>query len=216
MLLRRLFPCVILLGGFGWLGLDCSNQNPSAPVSAVPVNNLDESIVPHSSPAPNPKVQNGDVYDKAMLKAADIKTLIVPDNANVERTGADGAIELYVHKTQSFGGHPSEPMTLEDARKKMGCATRAYDGTVTLATYGEYSTKEGGSRIKILLRVPATLSIETQPGLSGEESKGQKRKEGSYLTKEPDAKDGYWYGPASAGPGWKAIPMEPDAKRTAK
>lgn len=216
MFFRRFLLGAILLAGFGWLSGGCSNQISPAPATLAPVENHDESIVPGSSPAPSNIVQNGDVYDKAVLKAADIKTFIVPDNANLSRSGANESIEVYVKKTQSFGGHPPEPITLEGARRNMGCATRAYDGTVTLATYGEFSTKEGGATMKILLRVPATLSIETEPGLSGEESKGQKRKEGSYLAKEPDSKDGYWYGPASAGPGWKAIPMEPDPKRTAK
>jgi hypothetical protein len=218
MFFRRLFLGAIFLAGFGWLSIVYSIPSVPDPVVEAPIeiNRDDESIVPASSRAPNPKVQNGDIYDKAVLKVADIKTLIVPENAKVERTGAEGPIELYVKKTQSFGGHPPEPMTLESARKKMGCATKTANATVTLATYGEFSTKEGGAHMKLLLRVPAALTVETQPGLSGPESGGHKRQSGAYLTKEPDTKDGYWYGPSSAGPRWKAIPMEPDVKRTAK
>jgi hypothetical protein len=192
----------------------CSKQIPTN--SPAVMDTGDKSIVPDAEPAPNPKVQNGDVYDKAVLQAADVKTLIVPDDAKVERTDAKDSIELFVKKTQSFGGHPPEPMTLSGARKNMGCALTSEDGKVTLATYGEFSTIEGGTHMKLLIRVPPALVVETQPGLSGPKSKGQRKQGGGYLTKEPDAKDGYWYGPASAGAGWKAIPMEPDAKRTAK
>ncbi len=216
MLLRRLTFCVIIIPGLGSLSLGCSNQNPPAPHMAAPMDNHDESIVPDPEGAPNPKVQNGDIYDKAILKAADIKTLIVPGSARVERAEAGDAIELYVKKTQSFGGHPPEPMPLEAARKHMGCATRVEDGKVTLATYGEFSTKEGGAGMKLLLRVPPGVIVDSQPNLSGEKSAGQRQQEGAYLTKESDAKGGYWYGPASAGLGWKAIPMEPDPKRTAR
>src|SRR5436190_24095624 len=118
MFLSRALSVVILLACVAWLLPGCSNQD--VPKPSAPVNNPDESIVPDSEPAPNPKVQNGDIYDKAILKAADVKTLIVPDNAKVEGTDAGGAIELFVKKTQSFGGHPPEPMTLAGARKQMG------------------------------------------------------------------------------------------------
>jgi hypothetical protein len=216
MLLRRLSFGVALLAGLGALSFGCSNQVPPPPVVAAIMEHQDESIVPDPRGAPDPKVQNGDIYDKAIIKAADIKTLIVPENAKVERAGAADAIELYVKKTQSFGGHPPEPMTLEAARKHMGCATKAENGKLTLATYGEFSTKEGGAHMRLLLRVPAGLTVETQPKLSGPESSGQRKQDGAYLTKKADAREGYWYGPASAGTGWKAISLEPDPKRTAK
>ena len=214
MFFGRLLFGVILLTAFGVLGAGCSNQQPQSQVAAPPVDSRDESIVLDPF-APSPMVQNGGMYDKAVLKAADIKTLVVPDNAKVDRSGANGAIELYVRKTQSFGGHPPEPMTLAAARKHMGCAVKSEDGKVTLATYGEFSTKEGGSHMKVLVRVPAGLAVETQKGLSGPKSDAQRKQEGAYLTKESDTKEGYWYGPSSAGPGWKAIPMEPDPKQTA-
>jgi hypothetical protein len=216
MFFRRFLIGVIFLLGLSSLGPGCSKQTPPPPVVAASMDNQDKSIVPDPRGAPNPKVQNGDIFDKAILKAADIKTLIVPENAKVEQSGTEGAVELYVKKTQSFGGHPPEPMTLESARKHMGCATKVEDGKVTLATYGEFSTKEGGSEMKLFLRVPAGLVVEKRPNLSGPNSAGQRKQEGGYLTKEPDARDGYWYGPASAGAGWKAIPLEPDPKRTAK
>ena len=102
MLVRRLSLGVAILAGLGSLSLGCSNQNPPAPGAAAPMDNHDESIVPDLRRSFDPNVQNGDIYDKAVLKAADIKTLIVPENAKLERSGADGAIELYVKKTQSF------------------------------------------------------------------------------------------------------------------
>ena len=97
----------------------------------------------------------------------------------------------------------------------MGCATKSKEGKVILATYGEFSTKEGGNRMKLLVRVPERLTVEAQKNLSGPKSEGQRKQEGTWLTKESDTKEGYWYGPSSAGPGWEAIPMEPDPKRTA-
>jgi hypothetical protein len=104
-------------------------------------------------------------------------------------------------------------MTLAQARKKMGCALQWAGGKTAIATYGEFSTKEGGAHMKVLLRVPAALIVEAQPGLAGPDSKAQGRSDG---TKEADKKDGYWYGPTSPGLGWKVIALEPDTKRTAK
>jgi hypothetical protein len=37
-----------------------------------------------------------------------------------------------------------------------------------------------------------------------------------YLTKPPEVKVGYWYGPASPPDGWAAVPDVPDSDRRAK
>jgi hypothetical protein len=203
--------CLFLLTGSVILGLGCSQKVAADPpmVAKGQIVDEDESIVSDGKGAPNPKVENGVVYDKATIKAAHVKTLIVPDNATVERIDSKGEIELYIKRTQGFHGHPPEPMPLKAIRKKMGCATRMEAGKATIATFGEFSTKEGGASLKLLIRVPKALSVETKEGLSGANSAGQGKQ-------EADKKDGYWYGPTAPGEGWKAIPTEPDPKRTVK
>jgi hypothetical protein len=190
-----------LLLGLGMLGLGCAK---------------DESVVPDPNKAPSPKVENGDVYDKAILNAGDIKTLIVPDSAIVERTAKEGQVELYLKKTLSFGGHPPEPMPLVSIRKDLGCAARAQNIKVLLGTFGEGSSKEGGAYLKPLIRVPAALAVETEKGLSGSDSQAQKNQKGHYLFEEPVPNDSPEHALISAGPDWKRIPTEPDPQRTAK
>ena len=63
--------------------------------------------------------------------------------------------------------------------------------------------------------VPAGLGVERRKGLSGEESAARGRP-GRNPTGPPDAKGGYWYGPAAPADGWTAVPDQPDPDRTAR
>jgi hypothetical protein len=68
--------------------------------------------------------------------------------------------------------------------------------------------------MKLVAVVPDVCEVEQRKGLSGEDSSGREW-DGHYLTKPKDAKDGYWYGPASPAEGWTAVPAVPDPERTA-
>ena len=56
------------------------------------------------------------------MSVTGIKTLVVPDNAIIERIANDSQAELYIQKTFSSGGQPGEPMPLVRIRQSVGCA----------------------------------------------------------------------------------------------
>jgi hypothetical protein len=78
---------------------------------------LDEQAV-------DPKVENGSAYDRAMIDLGNIKKIVLPDNASVRALGKTGELQLLIIKTLNFSGHPPRPMSVRDARKNMGLATR--------------------------------------------------------------------------------------------
>jgi hypothetical protein len=212
MLPELLLSSILGLGGLPGPGSYIGNATEAG--TGTLVNEQDNSIMPSSSPSTSDKVQNGDVYDRAVLSTHDVKLLMLPEGAKVERTAPGGSIELYVRKTQAFRGHPPLPMTLQNVRRRMGCASQIDKGKLTVATFGEFSTKEGGARMKLLVRVPAGLAVKTQTGLSGPDSAAQRKADDS--DEKGADRNSYWYGPSQAAPDWKTIKTEPDAKRTAK
>jgi hypothetical protein len=163
----------------------------------------------------NPKVQNGRAYDKAVLEMKPDSILVVPTNARVEFDSAGPhVVQLFMEKCLSFGGHPPKPMSIRLARKYMGCARHEETGGITIATYGEWGSKEGGTELRLLVRVPSGTRVQTRPDLSGEHSAGESWE--TTTAGEPDVPEGWWYGPASPAKGWKPIPSTPDPQMVAK
>jgi hypothetical protein len=159
-------------------------------------------------------IENGSAFDKAALDIGTAKKVVLPDDAVVRRGGEPGKVRFYMKKTLEFAGHPPESMSIRDARRNMGCAVTPNSGALVVATFGEWDSIEGGARMKLVVQVPEGVEIEQRKGLSGQASAGREW-EGEYLTKPEDAKGGYWYGPASPGQGWRAVPDVPDPDRTA-
>jgi hypothetical protein len=165
---------------------------PDDPKPADPA--ADRSVVLSARKAPSTKVENGAAFDSAVLDLAGRTRLVVPDNAEVLRGAAGGTTRVYLKKTLGFGGHPPEPMSIRTVRKYMGCATKAEGEALVLGTFGEWKSKEGGSRIKLVVVVPAGVEVEKVAGLSGPESAARPPVGGPYLTK----------------PRWTVVPVEPD------
>jgi hypothetical protein len=162
------------------------------------------------------KVENGSAYDRAEVDLGDAKKLVLPADAIVRRTGEEGKVQLFMKKTLAFGGHPPEPMSIRDARKNMGCAVKVEGDALVIATFGEWDSHiEGGAHMRLVAVVPEGLALEQRKELSGPDSTGREW-DGAYLTKPRDAQGGYWYGPASPGDGWTAVPAVPDPNQTAK
>jgi len=161
-------------------------------------------------------VENGSAYDRAAVNLGDAKKLVLPDDAVVRRTGVPGKVELFMKKTLAFGGYPPERMSIRGARKNLGCAVKVDGDSLVVATFGEWDSQiEGGTHMYLVALLPEGMELEQRKGLSGPESAGQQWS-GQYLTKPNDAKDGYWYGPASPAVGWAAVSAAPDPDRTAK
>jgi hypothetical protein len=161
-------------------------------------------------------VENGSAYDRAAVDLSDARKLILPHNAVVRRAGEPGKIQFFMKKTLQFVGHPPKSMSIRDARQNMGCAVKSEGGDLLVATFGEWDSHiEGGTQMKLVASVPDGIAIEQRQELSGTKSAGQEW-HGQYLTRPKDARGGYWYGPASPGAGWAAVPDVPDLDRTAR
>jgi len=160
-------------------------------------------------------VENGSAFDRAVLDVTPYKTLILPDDAAVRDGAPAKEVQIFMQKKLSFGGHPPERMSIRGARKNMGSAVKADGDTLMVATFGEWDSRiEGGAFMGLLFLVPEEIKIRRQANLSGPDSAGREWT-GAYLTKPKDAKEGYWYGPASPAEGWSRVPDVPDRERRA-
>jgi hypothetical protein len=175
----------------------------------------DPSLESDRHRAPSDNVENGTAYDRATVELGSANRIVLPDTATVRRTGEGGPVRLFMAKRLAFVGHPPEPMGVRDARMNMGCAVKPEGNGLVIATFGEWSTIEGGADIKLVAEVPGGLAVEQRAELSGVAS-AARGWQGVVVTKPADAKGGYWYGPSSPAPGWSAVPDEPDSDRTAK
>jgi hypothetical protein len=160
-------------------------------------------------------VENGSAYDKATLDLGEVKRIAIPEGAEVVQ-GDDGRkIRVFLKKTLDFAGHPPEPMSIRTGRTKMGCATKVEGQTLVIATFGEWTSKEGGARIKLLLVVPKGVEVERRKGLAGSDSAAHPAP-GVSPSERGETKDGYWYGPTRPTDGWQAARTDPDVDRRAE
>jgi hypothetical protein len=153
----------------------------------------------------DPKVESGVAYDQATVDVDRYRGVVVPADAVVERDGPPGRVEIYMEKALGYVGDSGERLSIRDERKMMGCARKAEGDTLVLATYGEWMTVEGGAWMRVRLRAPAGLRIESRKGLSGpayvdRPVKGTPDQEKALLEQG----------------GWEAIRDEPDPRRTAQ
>jgi hypothetical protein len=148
------------------------------------------------------RVENGSAFEKATLVIEGKDPYVFPHDAVIEEGDIPGTIEIYMQKRLDYAGHAGKgnPMSIREERKKMGCAYRAKDGKQAIATYGEWSSKEGGAYIKLRIVVPRTLHYETRKGLSGPE----------YPIGTREARSREPIRPGTSG--WTEIPSVPDPR----
>ncbi|MBN1897356.1 MAG: hypothetical protein JW827_01145 [Spirochaetes bacterium] len=158
-------------------------------------------------------VKGGKAYEKAQVPVKDYRHLVVPDKVRIEQKAKNGVVEIYLEKVLSFMGHPPSPMNIKDAVKNFGIATRLEEDTLSIATYGEWWSKEGGVEIHLVIRTPRNLKIRKEKNLSGRQSLAHEK--GSYPG-EKQLKKCYWYGPDTPGEGWTGIQTVPDDDQNAK
>jgi hypothetical protein len=198
----QLFGLVLVL--LGPLPLGCQAK-PSGRAATPP----DPTVVLFPERAPNPLVENGRAYDKAVIDTRDLKTVVLPEGPKIEieHGGPRGRIEIFMEKVQGFGGHLGKPMSIRETRKKMGCAKKAEADKTVIGTFGEWDSNiEGGAYMHLLFRVPAGVKVETRNGLCG--PYGARKGRGGPLIREERIVPGEG--------GWQAIPDEPDPALTAK
>jgi hypothetical protein len=114
------------------------------------------------------RVENGSAYDRASVEVGTAKKVVLPQGAIVRRTTELGEVQLFMKKTMQFFGDPDKPMSIRDARKKMGCAVKREGDALVIAAYGESDAhSEGGAHVRIVAIVPLNVEIEWRGGLSG-------------------------------------------------
>jgi hypothetical protein len=121
----------------------------------------DSSVILDTERAPSQKVENGIAYDRATLDLGGAKKVVLPAEAAVRRTGEAGKVQLLMAKRLSFGGHPSETMSIRQSRKEMGCAVRTEGAALVVAIHGEWDSGiEGGARVRLVAVVPEGVEVD--------------------------------------------------------
>jgi hypothetical protein len=163
-----------------------------------------------SSSQSSKKVENGTVYDVATIDWQGVAKVVLPRNASVRKTPGTQSIQLFMAKELGFYGHPPEPITLRTVRAYMGCAIKRDSQALLVATFGEWSTIEGGSTLCLVAVVPDGVEVVQRDGLAGTESLAN-QVPGLHRGGE----EGYWYATRVPAMGWKGLPSKPDPKKTA-
>ena len=196
-----------------WASLTVAHAAPDTHAPRIEVTDAGALLFGDAAPSACPDVAC--LLEARYASDAKAKKLALPDTATVRRAGEAGTVQLFMAKTLSFAGHPPGPMSTRGARKHMECAARVEGDALVVATYGEWDSRiEGGAHLKLVAVVPDGIEVEQRKGLSGPDSAGQER-HGQDLTQRKDAREGYWYGPASPADGWTAVPAVPDPERRA-
>ncbi len=152
-------------------------------------------------------VSNGTVHDSAEIPLADVRTVRVPERAEVEFVESGTTIRAEMAKTLAFAGHPPRRMSIRETAKNMGVATRMEGDLMELATYGEWDSQiEGGAFIELTLVVPKHISVVRGTSLSGPDSVAQ-----GWDNEDADPRgdpDTYGYVPTKPAKVWTAYPGE--------
>jgi hypothetical protein len=85
--------------------------------------NTDSSLVPQRTFG---NVKNGIAFDKYSLPLENTKTIVIPENAQIEIHSKD-TIQIFSKKRLGFAGHPPSPISIEKGRDFIGFATQRED-----------------------------------------------------------------------------------------
>jgi hypothetical protein len=142
------------------------------------------------------RVHNGTVVDVAEVPLGGARKVELPAGAVVTRDGAASVMRVEMKKRLGFHGHPPRTMSIEAGRRLMGVASRRVGDILTVATFGDFSTKEGSATIQLSVRLPATVEVEQRPDLEGDASPARGTDSGR---EHPDT---YWYASPQPAAGW--------------
>jgi hypothetical protein len=160
-------------------------------------------------------VRNGTAYDRAVLELGDHDTIVIPTRAKLERAAGNAAIVIEMEKSLGFMGHPVQRITIDEARRDMGCAWLSKNGKLFLATFGEFlSGGDGGRTIELTVAVPEGIHVERDDryemvrtsDLSAHSSK----------LREHISDGEVWYSPKGSDEKWLSIDDEPCPERAAQ
>lgn len=156
----------------------------------------------------NSNVTNGTAFDVGTVPVMQGATLFVPTGTTVViRDDVDARVVVHLIKDLKYYGHPSKGISPATARRKMGCAWRKRGGVVELATYGEWTSIEGGASLSILACVPRNILVRFGDDLSGMKSKAAGERS---FAAEWRGDSEYWGTAGTPQPGWTIVATEPD------
>ena len=151
--------CVVLAG--------CGSKKSSADQKSV---GMKQPVFELVGTAVSANVQNGSAFERAVIGVSQFDALVIPDDARIETSTPRADLTLLTKKTLDYRGHPSKPVDIRVEYKNAGCAYRIDGSTMTVATYGEWWSKEGGLQMQLIFLAPPTTRVLRKRGLSGEES----------------------------------------------
>jgi hypothetical protein len=110
-------------------------------------------------------------------------------------------------KTMGFMGHPPKSTTIDEVRKKMGCACLESAGMLRIAKYGEFSCSDGRRTVELTIRVPQGVRVEKgSPELELQKSQPVAS---SPLEMHQEGKE-TWCALEGSTQRWIPVPGEPD------
>jgi len=155
------------------------------------------------------KVENGEVFEVARVPlAAQVREVLVPAGAKIVKAKEEGTLYVATMKRLRFVGHPPEPMTLEAVRANMGCAFKVDGDTMSIGSFGEWSSKEGGASLEMVIRAPAGVRVGVMKELGGPDSRAGKGPAGARAM-------GHWYTSPAPTPGFERLTLEIDPRHVA-
>jgi hypothetical protein len=106
-------------------------------------------------------VANGTAFDRATIDMGDCRWILVPSKTEVEFSAEPARLTLLMKKEMGFMGRPPERVTIDEVRRKMGCAYRKRDGKILVGKFGEFdSGGDGGKFVSLKVRAPEGTVIE--------------------------------------------------------
>ena len=191
----------------------CPSVQRITPGAAFDTKALAKAGAVQGSATGAPSVFEGTVFGAGSVGVGSATRLVVPDTAIVTDGAPAARIEVFVARSLHFKGHPPNEMPLTGVRQNMGVAYRIDedDHELTISTFGEFATKEGGAAVLLYVRVPARLTVDRRTGLTGALSAAAQWHD---FKAEPHAGQvGHWYSTPNANPLFKRVKLEDDPVR---
>ena len=210
--LSLLIPMLGFLGCSSGFKKDNSEFGSKAdPRHVEPDSRVSKGIV-YSNRSADSNVQNGTAYDFALFDLDTHDTIVIPSRAQLKKTKKGKTIRIAISKRLGLMGHPVETISIDETRKRMGCAQRTEGRKLYLATYGEFSCIEGGQRLELMILVPQGIKVER------DDSQEMSRESDSGATSSnlEKSEEGEWYTPYESKQKWLPIPDQPDIARAAQ
>lgn len=144
-------------------------------------------------------VENGVSYERIDFDFSPYSEAVLPHDSQVHNAGPGESPAIFVQKIQDYQGTPPRPIKISGFRGDMGLSYMESGPSVAFATFGTWTSDDGGGILKLRFRLPADLARRPLDRLSGLDSMANLTPEGKL-------------GPSYSGPaaGWTLLDSVPD------